>query len=264
MNELTVFSSDLIPVYETSEGHKVVIGRELHERLKNAERYSKWFDRMAGYGFERGIDYTPYQMVHPQNHQEIFDYMMKLDMAKEAAMVSRLPMGKQARQYFIQLEKDWNSPEKTMARALLLADKKIKEQAAKIEADKPKVLFAESVAVSKGTMLVRELAKLITQNGYEIGERRLHQWLRDNGYLIKKPGKDYGKPTQRAMQQGLFEISETTINHNSGVITTKTTARITGKGQIHFLNKFKALLAKAKAELIDFGDAKALRGGAAQ
>lgn len=256
--------NELLKVEINEKQEQVVSARRLHEFLQSKERFSKWFEKVLEYGFEEGQDYTPYQMVHPQNHQEIFDYMMKLDMAKEAAMVSRLPMGKQARQYFIQLEKDWNSPEKTMARALLLADKKIKEQAAKIEADKPKVLFAESVAVSKGTMLVRELAKLITQNGYEIGERRLHQWLRDNGYLIKKPGRDYGKPTQRAMQQELFEISETTINHNSGVITTKTTARITGKGQIHFLNKFKALLAKAKAELIDFSDAKALRGGAAQ
>lgn len=104
MNELTVFNKDVIPVYETDEGRKVVIGRELHERLNLTERYSKWFDRMAGYGFESGEDYTPYQMVHPQNGQEMEDHYLTLEMAKHIAMIQRSPEGKAIRDKLIALE----------------------------------------------------------------------------------------------------------------------------------------------------------------
>lgn len=256
--------NELLKVEINENQEQVISARRLHAFLQSKERFSKWFDKVLEYEFEEGRDYTPYQMVHPQNNQELLDYNMKIDMAKEASMVSKLPMGKVARQYFIQLDKDWNSPEKTMARALLLADKKIKEQAAKIEADKPKVLFAESVAVSKDSILIRELAKIITQNGYKTGEKRLHQWMRDNGYLIKKPGKDYGKPTQKAMELGLFEVAERTILHNNGHSSIKTTAYVTGKGQLYFVNKFKGFLENTKADLIDFDEVKALKGGAAQ
>lgn len=106
MNNLQIFNRDIIPVYTTSEGKKVVVGRELHERLNIAERYSKWFDRMAGYGFESGADYTPYQKVHPQNQQEIEDHILSLDMAKHIAMIQRTPEGKAIRDKLISLETD--------------------------------------------------------------------------------------------------------------------------------------------------------------
>ena len=104
MNDLQIFNSDIIPVYITDEGKKVVIGRELHERLHIAERYSKWFDRMAGYGFENGLDYTPYQKVHPQNQQEIEDHILTLDMAKHISMIQRTPEGKAIRDKLIELD----------------------------------------------------------------------------------------------------------------------------------------------------------------
>lgn len=104
MYKLTIFNTDVIPVYETEDGKKVVIGRELHERLALSERYSKWFERMAGYGFIEGKDYTPYQMVHPQNKQEIETHIMSLDMAKHIAMIQRSKEGFSIRQKLIELE----------------------------------------------------------------------------------------------------------------------------------------------------------------
>lgn len=106
-----------------------------------------------------------------------------------------------------------------------------------LEQQRPKVLFADSVSASDTSILIRDLAKLITQNGYSIGEKRLFAWLRENGYLIKKPGSDYNSPTQRAMEMGLFEIKETTINRTHGVQISKT-PKVTGRGQIYFINKF--------------------------
>lgn len=109
----------------------------------------------------------------------------------------------------------------------------------KIEADKPKVLFADSVSASKTSILIGELAKLLKQNGVEIGQNRLFHWLRENGYLIKRRGTDYNMPTQYSMELGLFEIKETVINHGDGHTSISKTPKITGKGSIYFINKFR-------------------------
>lgn len=115
----------------------------------------------------------------------------------------------------------------------------------KIEADKPKVIFAEAVTASKSSILVGELAKILKQNGVDTGQQRLFQWLRDNGYLIRRQGSDYNMPTQRSMELGLFEIKETSINHSDGHISVTKTPKVTGKGQVYFVNKFKADLVLA-------------------
>ncbi len=108
----------------------------------------------------------------------------------------------------------------------------------KVQADAPKVLFADSVAASSSTVLIGELAKILRQNGVSMGERRLFQWMRDNGYLIKRNGTDYNMPTQSSMEQGLFRIKETVINHSDGHTSVSKTPKVTGKGQAFFLNKF--------------------------
>lgn len=118
----------------------------------------------------------------------------------------------------------------------------IRRQNAKIEADKPKVIFSDAVSASKTSILVGDLAKLIRQNGVEIGQKRLFAWLRENGYLIRRSGADYNMPTQRSMEMGLFEIKETAIAHSDGHTTISKTPKITGKGQTYFVNKFNSIV----------------------
>jgi len=137
-----------------------------------------------------------------------------------------------------------DTPELIMARALQVADAtiknyqfKIESQQKQIEQDAPKVLFADAVVTSDRSVLVAELAKILTQNGINIGQNRLFEWMRKNGYLCSK-GDYYNLPTQMAMDLGLFEIKKSVINRPNGVVLTTTTTKVTGKGQIYFVNKF--------------------------
>ena len=171
---------------------------------------------------------------------------MTLNVAKEIAMVSNTEKGKQARIYFIKCEEAWNSSEMILARANQIQSHMIEDYTKKIELlenkvreDKPKVLFAESVATSKTSILVGDLAKIIKQNGVDIGAKRLFSWLRENGFLVKRQGTDYNMPTQKSMQLELFEIKETAVTHADGHISISKTPKVTGKGQIYFINKFQ-------------------------
>ena len=232
--------NEVIKVTVNENHEPIVSGRQLHEALGVKTEYRKWFGRMAGYGFEENQDFArvTQKCPTPGGLQDMTDHIIKLDMAKEIAMIQRTERGKQVRQYFIQVEKDFNSPEKIMARALLMADKKIHKLETQIEADKPKVLFADAVSASHTSILVGDLAKLISQNGFKIGANRLFSWLRDNGYLIKKRGASWNMPTQKSMELGLFEIKETNIQHADGHISINKTSKVTGKGQQYFINKF--------------------------
>lgn len=125
-----------------------------------------------------------------------------------------------------------------LADLLQQAADQLKEKDILIEELKPKALFADSVAASKSTVLVGELAKILKGNGVDIGANRLFKWMRENGYLINRKGSDWNMPTQRSMDMGLFKIKETTINHSNGVTTVSKTPKITGKGQQYFINKF--------------------------
>lgn len=125
-----------------------------------------------------------------------------------------------------------------MARALQVAQNKIMERDRQIETMKPKAIFADAVAASHTSILIGDLAKLISQNGVNIGQKRLFKWLRDNGYLIKRNGSDWNMPTQRSMEMKLFEVKESTINNPDGSIRINRTPKVTGKGQQYFVNKF--------------------------
>ena len=136
------------------------------------------------------------------------------------------------------------SDEELMAKALLVAnnkiaerDKIIEQKQARIEQMKPKEIFADAVATSHTSILVGDLAKLICQNGYQIGQKRLFDWLRANGYLIKSGGS-YNMPTQRYVEQGLFEIKESNLVNPDGSVRITKTTKVTGKGQVYFVNKF--------------------------
>ena len=232
--------NELINITLNDSHEPVVSGRQLHEALGVKTPYSMWFDRMVEYGFTENQDFLLNNFVKQTGrggHNKV-DHIIKLDMAKEIAMIQRTDKGKEVRQYFIQVEKDFNSPEKIMARALLMADKKVHKLEAQIEADRPKVLFADAVSASKSSCLIGELAKILKQNGIDIGQNKLFQWLRSNGYLISRCGESWNQPTQKSMQLGLFELKKTNINHADGHTTVNTTTKVTGKGQQYFINKF--------------------------
>ena len=232
--------NELINVTLNDNHEPVVSGRQLHEVLEVKTEYKKWFSRMTEYGFNENEDFlkVTQKCLTSSTGQNTTDHIIKLDMAKEIAMIQRTERGKQVRQYFIQVEKDFNSPEKIMARALLMADQKVHKLEAQIEADRPKVLFADAVSASKSSCLIGELAKILKQNGIDIGQNKLFQWLRAHGYLISRRGESWNQPTQKSMKLGLFELKKTNINHPDGHTTVNTTTKVTGKGQQYFINKF--------------------------
>jgi anti-repressor protein len=229
--------NEIIATSQNDQGEIIISGRELHEFLEVTTPYTMWFERMSEYGFMEGQDFIT-KMLESTGGRPKQDHHLKLDMAKEIAMIQRTDKGKQARQYFLQLEKMWNSPEMVMKRALEYADKKVLELKNQIALDKPKVIFADAVSASKTSLLIGDLAKLLKQNGYDTGQKRLFEKLRKEGFLIKRKGSDYNSPTQKAMEMGLFEVKETAVTHSDGHVTISKTTKVTGKGQQYFINKF--------------------------
>lgn len=214
--------------------------RELHEFLGIGTQYTKWFDRMSEYGFYENVDYqaiSQKRLTAQGNETTYIDHEITLDMAKEIAMIQRSDKGKEVRQYFLELERRWNSPEAVMNRALEYSRKQVKALMEENKELKPKALFADAVSASDESILIGQLAKLIRQNGYEIGQNRLFEWMRENGYLIKS-GSRRNQPTQRAMDMGLFEVKERTISNPDGSTRITLTTKVTGKGQVYFVNKF--------------------------
>lgn len=227
---------------------QTVSARELHEELKIKTRFNDWFQRMTEYGFSEGEDfYSKMSKISESVGRPQVDYNISLDMAKQICMIQRTPEGKAVRQYLIDLEKAWNTPEQVMARALKLANKTIdslKMDNSKLIEDnhrmKPKEIFADAVATSTTSILIGDLAKLIKQNGVDMGQKRLFLWLRENGYLIKRNGSDYNMPTQKSMDMNLFDVKESTINNPDGSVRINRTTKVTGRGQQYFINKFLA------------------------
>lgn len=242
LTESEVIMNELITVNYDNE-QPTVSARELHDFLEVGADFRHWFPRMCEYGFEEGRDFNPvkFDRVQYEGNREVRrtvdDAAITIDMAKELCMLQRNDKGKQARQYFLQLERDWNSPEKVMARALQIAHKRIHTLSEKIEQDAPKVLFADSVAASHTSILIFDLAKIVKQNGVDMGGKRLFAWMRDNGYLVRRQGTDYNMPTQRSMELGLFEVKETSVTHSDGHISVNKTPKVTGKGQQYFINR---------------------------
>ena len=172
MENLTVFNTDVIPVYETEDGKKVVIGRELHERIGLSERYSKWFERMSGYGFVNGTDYTPYQMVHPQNKQETENHVMSLDMAKHIAMMQRSERGFAIRQKLIDLEDTVSdlSPELrlliNMERQQRAQEKRLAEIEEAVQATRDIIALNPNSWRSDATKMIVRIAQKMGGNEY--------------------------------------------------------------------------------------------------
>lgn len=236
MNEILTVNNDT----------QTVSARELHERLHIKTAFKDWFPRMCEYGFEEGADFcSKLSETSQKGGRPAKDADISIDMAKQICMIQRTPEGKAVRQYLIDLEKAWNTPEQVMARALKYADKEIeklkKSNAGLLEDNKrmkPKEIFADAVSASHTSILVGDMAKLLKQNGVDIGQKRLFEWLRENGYLIKRKGSDWNMPTQKSMEMGLFDIKESTVNNPDGSVRINRTTKVTGKGQQYFINKF--------------------------
>ena len=238
MNELSIKVN-----YESDK--PTVSGRELHEKLGIKTAYKDWFPRMCEYGFTEGEDFCSF-LSGSTGGRPATEHQLTIEMAKQICMIQRTEIGKQYREYFIELEKKWNSPELVMARALKMANQQIERVTAqletvnaKLEEAKPKIVFADAVSASKTSILIGDLAKIIRQNGVEIGQKRLFEWLRKNGYLMKN-GTSKNLPTQRSMEHGLFEVKEHVVVTPSGENKITRTTKVTPKGQIYFINKLIA------------------------
>lgn len=236
---------NLIPVnYETDQ--PCVSARDLYEQLNIKTAFKDWFPRMCEYGFEEGKDFCS-KMSESTGGRPSKDADISIDMAKQICMIQRSPEGKQIRQYFLDLEKAWNTPEQIFARALKMADKtidKLKSENTTLIEDnqrmKPKEIFADAVTASKDSILIGDLAKILKQKGIDIGQNRLFQKLRNNEYLIQRRGPSWNMPTQKSMEMGLFEVEERTITNPDGTTKIRKTTKVTGKGQQYFINKLLA------------------------
>ena len=231
---------ELIKVTVNENDEQLVSGRELHEFLEVGTPYKKWFERMIDYGFTENVDFLVTDIfVHNSNggRQYQADHNIKLDMAKELSMIQRNEKGKQARQYFLQVEKAWNNPEMIVQRALQIQTKKVEQLQFENAELKPKALFSDAVRGSKNSCLIKDLATILKQNGVNIGQNRLFDWLRENGYLCTG-GRRHNQPTQRSLDLAVMNVREHVRTNAEGDLMTTFTPLITGKGQLYFVNKF--------------------------
>ena len=210
--------------------------RELHEFLELSTEFRKWFPRMCEYGFEEGVDFqrVSQKCPTPGGVQEVVDYQITIDMAKEIAMIQRNEKGKQARRYFLEIEKRWNSPEHIMALQISEKRNKILEQ------EKQELLplaeYARAIGKVDGLMMIGDLAALLTQNGYSIGRLELFEWLRNHGYLIRQKNSR-NVPTRRSMKMGLFRVFEE-IYYEGAEARMSLEVQVTEKGVKYFVKKF--------------------------
>lgn len=200
---------ELIKVTEEN-GEQLVSARELYNFLEVTERFSSWFERQLQFGFEENVDFTGRKFFNTQANQELQDFILKIDMAKELSMLSKSEKGKEIRKYFIELEKAWNSPEKIMARALQIANHQIETYKQQIEYQKPKVEFYDQLIDSKDTIDIGALAK--TLNIKNVGRNKLFEILRENKILDNK-----NQPYQTYIDRGYFRTIETSYIHGGDV-----------------------------------------------
>ena len=224
----------LITTSQNDNGEILVSGRDLYSFLEVTERYNSWFERMLQYGFIEGTDFASvksFTVVNNGAKREIDNHSMKLDMAKEIAMIQRSDRGKEARRYFLQLERMWNSPEMVIKRAMDFQQQKIMQLENQIQADKRYTDFGKIVETSEAAVSIGSFVKTIyDEHGINIGRNKLFNWLRDKGFLIKD-GREKNNPKQQFLLQGLFEVRPTIVKRTGGDVQTHTTL-ITGKGQV--------------------------------
>lgn len=254
MNELRVFDNAQFGQVRTinKDGEPWFVGKDVAEALGYSNPRKALYDHVDIEDKTDGVTIRD-SIGRPQNPVIINESGLY-----SLVMSSKLPNARQFKRWVtsevlpsIRKNGGYIAGQETMtddellANALMVAqrkiearDKQIEVQEKQIEAMHPKALFADAVSASKTSILIGDLAKLLKQNGVDIGQKRLFQWLRENKYLISQKGASYNSPTQRNMEMKLFEVKETTITHADGHITINRTAKVTGKGQVYFINKF--------------------------
>lgn len=244
----------LLPI-SNNNGSQAVNARDLHAFLGSKQEFSNWIkNRIDQYGFVENQDYQVFDnsIKNSQGGRPSTEYALSINMAKELSMVERNEKGKTARKYFIACEEklktiatQFQIPQ-SFSEALMLAarqaeqieqqQKVLEAKEQKIKEDKPKVLFADAVVAAENSILIGKLANILKQNGIKIGQNRLFEWMRNKGYLCKF-GEKYNQPTQYSMELGLFEVTYNTVVRADKTFQTITT-KVTGKGQMYFVNKF--------------------------
>ena len=248
-------TTELIKVTTGEEGKRLVSARELHEFLEIGTRFDKWIPRMIDYGFEENIDYIVTDIFVPNSNggkQNKKDYILSIDMAKELSMIQRTEKGKEARQYFIQCEKQlkeidnkanlllsiYNGGQEGILASKKLTEIEVKEATAplilKIEEDKPLVDFSNQILKSSDNILIRELAKIISDEVLMIGQNRLYEKLREWKMIFKNSTEPY----QTYVENGYFVLEEKSVRTTYGTKLAKTT-KVTPRGQIAIVEKFR-------------------------
>ncbi len=240
MNNLTVIESGgLIKIYQTDKGEKVVNARELHQGLGSKQDFSTWIKkRLSECDALENEDYIRLHKKMEANNATIVEYILKLDIAKEMAMLERNEKGKEYRRYFIEVEKKYKqslpSGENLIAMAVIEAHKMLEQKDKLIEEMKPHAEFGQAIECSKSAMLVRDYVKLLANAGIDIKESELFRWLKDKKYIYREDGRY--KPYKRFVEMRVLQVKEHKIkNMDKASFTTK----ITGKGQKYFYEKLK-------------------------
>lgn len=234
---------EIIKINQNEQGETRVSARELHKELGVKKRFSAWFEQYQEMYVE-GTDFTSVlsgTVVNNGAVKPLQDYSLTVDMAKNVAMMSKTEKSQQIRDYFIQVEDRYkklaNDPSYQMALGLKASQLLLDQKDQIIAEMKPKALFADAVDASESSILIGQLAKTLRQNGVNIGQNRLFKWLREHEYLGSR-GEQYNLPTQKSMDLRVMETKTRTVNNPDGSIRTTYTTKITGKGQIYFINKF--------------------------
>lgn len=237
-------------ILSTQNGEPVASSRQIAESFgKEHKHVLRDIENLIGGESKIGLSsmFFKSEYISAQN-KKLPEYLMNRDGFSLLVMGFT---GKEALEWKLKYIQAFNAMEKQlaqrpqlsrselMAQALIAAHDELEHKDRQIAELTPKGIFADAVSASKKSILVGELAKLLCQNGVQIGQNRLFSWMRERGYLIKDPKRsDYNMPTQRAVEQGLFEIKETTVVHSDGHTSINKTPKVTGKGQIYFVNQF--------------------------
>ena len=227
--------SNLIKIEINDQMGQTVNARDLYESLGIKKDFTDWFkQQVERMGLIEGRDFTPF-WGESTGGRPSADFKVTVDIAKHLCMISGGEKAHQIREYFIQIERAWNSPEQIMARAIQIAQKQIQGLQLQIQSDKPYTNFGKSIAHSSDSITIGEFAKVCNNSGIKIGRNRLFDWMRDSGYLMKQ-GREFNNPKQVYVEQGLFELKESVI-HTVKEDPIRATTLLTGKGQMYFLEK---------------------------